>query len=256
MIKKTVIQLPEKLFGLEAALLMVFIKPIALLLALIMGFNLVVIGRIDEIRNINSQIENTKLAEKNYLQKVNYLKSIDQESLKNDEMLVSSSLLPEKNSYYLVNVIRKIADKYGYNVDSFSVRLGEIDKKDESGKDSKGYVYIPVSLVLVGPSTNYYNLALGLERSLPILKIATFDMKNTSGVSVIELEASGFYISEKKLIESDKLTLADLTLKQNETDLVSELNQYQVLENLDGVGGMFSGQKEFVRYDRVDPFSR
>lgn len=47
--------------------------------------------------------------------------------MQRDEGLVSSALLPEKNAYFLVNVVRKIADKYGYMVDSFSVKLGDLE---------------------------------------------------------------------------------------------------------------------------------
>lgn len=254
--KKSSLELPEKIFGLDTALMVIFIKPIGLILILLVVFNLVVLPRIGEAQETYSLIQSVGAKEKNYLQKINYLKSIDQESLQRDENLVTSSLLPEKNSYYLVNVIRKIADKYGYMVDSFSVRLGELEVGKGVKTETKGYVPIPVSLVMVGPSGNYFDLALGLERSLPILKLSTFDMKNTSGVSTIQLQADGFYLSDKKLVESDKLTLADLTLKQEENELVSQLSQYQILDDASGLGGIFSKQKEFVKYQRLDPFSQ
>jgi len=256
--KKSVgIELPDKIFGLDSGLIVIFIKPIGLFLLLMMMFNLVVFPRIEEIQANNDKIKLAEDKEKTYRQKINYLRSIDQETLQRDEGLVSSALLPEKNAYFLVNVVRKIADKYGYMVDSFSVKLGDLETiTTEANATGKGFSAIPVSLVLVGPSTNYLDLVAGLERSLPVLKLDDFEMKNITGVSTIQLGVNGFYISEKKMVESDKLSLADLTLNETESVLVSKLDEYEVLENISLIGGVITNQKEFVNYDRSDPFSQ
>jgi len=254
--KKSLLEMPEKIFGLDTGLMIVFVKPLGLILLLVVVFNLLVFPKFEEIQvGLKSQAE-TDLKEKNYRQKINYLKSIDQESLQRDELLVNSALMPEKNSYLLVNIVKAIADKHDFSVDSFSVKLGVVDGENVAVKSEKGYSPIPVSIVLIGPSANYYDLALGLERSLPVLKIDKFDMKNTTGISTIDIEISGFYISDKKMIDVAKLTLADLTLKQEETELVSKLNTYNIITDVTGVDGSFTKQKEFVRYQRNDPFSQ
>lgn len=256
--KSSFFELPDKMFGLDTALMIIFVKPVALLIVAVILFNLVVFPRIEEYDGLIASAASTEAKTKTYQQKINYLRSVDQESLKRDEDLVASALMPEKNSYYLVNVVRKIADRYGFRVDSFSVNLGELENNPEEAqiKDVKGYASIPVSLTMIGPKDQYYELALGLEKSLPILTIGSFDMKNLGVVSTIEMTVNGFYISEKKLVESDKLTLADLTLKQEETELVSKLGEFEVLTDVGDVVGRFDKQKEFVKYNREDPFSQ
>lgn len=56
--KKSVgLELPEKIFGLDSGLIVIFVKPIGLFLVLMMMFNLVVYPRIEEIQANNDKIK-------------------------------------------------------------------------------------------------------------------------------------------------------------------------------------------------------
>lgn len=254
--KKMDIELPDKIFGIDSGLITLFVPAVLVTIVAVILFNLFVFPLLSETGDIRTSTASINERTKTLKSKVTYLKSLDQQQLKDNESMVTSALLPERNSYYLVNVIRKIADKHQFRVESFSVRLGEVGTTAVETTTGKGYSTIPVNMILVGPSDGYINIAKALERSLPILTINTFEMSNTSGVSVIELGVVGYYLSEKKIIDADKLTLADLTLKDDESKVMGTLSDFEVVEDSNSIEGKFQNGGSFTKYNRTDPFNQ
>ena len=248
------VDLPEKVFGMETGLLIVFLPLAGVLLLAIVSINLVILPKLNDYQQSKVQLTTLSKQTKDLDDKRKYLLSINQEDLKKNSDYISNALLPQKNSYVLVGVVRKIADSYGYQVDSFSVSPGKMSKDDASAPKVVGVAAIPVSLSLVGPNEKYLDLIKGLENSLPVLALQNFDMQNLGAMSKISLTIDAYYIDDNATFDISKLTLADLTLTKVESDLLARLNTFTVLDSA-GLDSEFDTTKKFVKYDRVDPFS-
>lgn len=247
------LEIPDKMFGLDSALLVVFIPLIGLVLVLILAFGLIVLPKIDEIQGTTGKITSIQTETKGINDKRKYILSIDQERLQKNANYVNNALLPEKNSYLLVSVIRKIADKYNFQVDGFQIKLGEIIQKDNPKTALESLSKVPVTLNLVGPKDQYLELINGLESSLPILSIDNFEMKVSEDSVNLDLVVSAFYLASSTKSDINKISLADLALKQDESDLVTRItNDFTIVQ--DSSSGL-TEKKSFVKYDRKDPFS-
>jgi hypothetical protein len=242
-----------KIFGMEPEMLQIFLVPTVVFFVILMVTLGIVFPKVTEIGEMRTNAikvteETRKLAEKR-----DYLRSVDQQELQDNADFLASALLREKNAYYLVNVIRNIATKFGFQVDSFSVSLGKLTKEDEEKVTEKTMTSaIPVELVVVGPKDKYLELVGAIEKSLPILEIQNFDMKAEGETAKIDLGVASFYVSAKNEIKATSLTLTDLTMSKEESDLLATIRSF---ETVGTVTGIESGAKEFVKYDRPNPFS-
>jgi hypothetical protein len=247
------IEIPDKMFGLESALLVVFIPLIALVLVLVLVFGLVLMPKIEEIQEVTSKITTVQTETKAINDKRKYILSIDQDNLQKNANYVNNALLPEKNSYLLVSIIRKIADKYDFQIDSFQIKLGEIVKKDTPATALEALSKVPVTLRLIGPQAKYLELVSGLEKSLPILSIDNFEMVIANNSVNLDLVISAFYLGNTTKSDINKISLADLTLKQDESDLVTRItNDFTIIQDSSTT---ITEQKSFVKFDRSDPFN-
>jgi len=246
--------LPDKVFGLDTQMFLLWLEPIGLAIILILSLVLVIVPKIGEISEKVTGIKSVsnKISEVN--QKRNYLQTVDQEEIKNNALKLASGLLPEKNAYLLVRTIRDVAAQTGYGIDDFSISMGDIKndeiKKDQVKKDNSSYDKIPVGVTLVGPSDSYIALVKALERSLPIMSINNFEMKlSQSGVATIKLNISAYYLRDISNLKLENLTLANLTPTQEEMNLLLAIGEYQTMSV-----GSSSGNESFVKYERLDPF--
>ncbi|MFA4827110.1 MAG: hypothetical protein WC596_02530 [Candidatus Shapirobacteria bacterium] len=242
----------DKIFGMEPEMLQIFLIPgVVFLVILVVVLGLVVpkIGEIAEMRKNTATVaeETRKLAEKR-----DYLKSVDQQELQDNADFLASALLREKNAYYLVNVVRNIVSKFGFQVDSFSVSLGKLTKEDGEKEIEIMAAKIPVTIVVLGPKDKYLDLVATIEKSLPILEIQNFDMKAEGETVMISLGVASFYVSTKAEATATSLTLTDLMMSQKESELLSTIRSF---ETVGTVTGIESGTKEFVKYDRTNPFN-
>lgn len=255
--KLKTLNIPATIFGFETALLIVFMPIVVVMVLMVISLNLVIIPKISELNEVNGKLKNLEGQKKTIIEKRDYLLSIDQEELKRNSDYVNNALLPQKNGYVLVGMIRKIADKYGFQMDSFSIKPGELTKDPNQPVTNKtGVAKLPINLVVIGPTKNYLDLINGLENSLPILSLDTLKMKNTNESSKLEMSISAYYVEDKTKFEIDKLTLNDLTLKKEESDLLSKLSNFVVVENFESLESQLDTSKDFVKYERIDPFSR
>ena len=110
---------------------------------------------------------------------------------------------------------------------------------------------MPVSIVLVGPGDKNLELIKALESSLPILFIDKFDSETVNGFSELDLTVSSYYVPDKSDYTSGNLTLSDLQLTDEESELLLTLGEF-------GSGGGVSEDTDaaqFVEYNRYNPFS-
>jgi cell division protein FtsL len=252
--KKINFKFPEQVFGIESSLLKLFWIPAVLIAVFLLSLRIVILPKIDEIYSINNQISSQNNKTKIVKDKINYLLSVDKNELNKDADYLNSALLQEKNSYVLVNIVKRIADQYGYRISSFSVTPGEL-KGGENVKTTQDIVSkIPADFVVIGPKEKYLDFILTLEKSLPILQIDKFDLRSGEDLTEMDLTVSVYYIQKQNENSVANLSLADLTLKKDESDVLKTISQFQKVPGLSAVS-QNEIQNNFVKYTRENPFS-
>jgi hypothetical protein len=243
--------LPDRIFGIDSRMFLLWLEPVALIIVLFFSLVIVIIPKFQESLNRITEIKAlvNKIVEVN--QKRNYLQSVDQEEIKNNVDKLSLGLLPEKNAYMLVRVVRNVAAEAGYSIDDFSVNMGNIKGEETGKRDNMSYDKIPVAVTLAGPTENYLTLVKSIERSLPIMSIDKLEMNSVRDqVSTVELEVSAYYLREITGLKMENLTLADLTPSQDEINLLTKISEYRTM--------VWEGDSQgtnFTKYERLDPFS-
>jgi len=247
-------KMPETIFGIETRMINLFIPPLGLLLVILMSVGLLLMPKVEEINKNNALNKKLKGEVVDLTAKYNYLATVDQEELITNADFINKSILPEKNAYLLVGTIRKIADKHGYYMDSFSVSPGELETEEKEEEVVKGNVMkIPLSLTLMGPKENYMGLVEGIEKSLPILSLDEFEMDGKQGYVEIKVKLSANYIPRKQVFKIENLSLADMTLSQAEMDVLTTLKDYE--DNLT-TEGLIQDDGQFVKYEFRNPFTQ
>jgi hypothetical protein len=248
------LDLPDKIFGMETGLLIVFLPLLLVVLLVIVSVNLLLVPKIDDYKTMSQQLSDLKSRSQLLAQKRNYMLSVDQNELKKNADLIIDALLPQKNAYLLVGMVSQIAGTFGYQIDSFLINPGEVVGK--SGKPlANGVASIPVNLIIVGPTASYLDLVNRLESSLPVMSLEKFKMTNSGDVTKMDLTISAYYIETNSNININNLSLTDLALTKDESDLIAKLNQFTVLGNTGSLGSEFNTTKSFVKYNRLDPFT-
>lgn len=251
---KDFFKLPEKVFGVNISFLKLFIAPILVLLGFIVSLNLIIVPKFsglstlnDSINEVNSQIKLTD-------QKINYLSSVDQDQIQNDANYLNSAVLQEKNSYVLIGVIRSVADRYGFNITTFSISSLELkgDEKTLKVADKDVAARLPLSLTLVGPDDRRVEMLTALENTLPILFINTLEISNSNGISTLDMVVSSYYVAEKTDLVSGNLSLEDLIPTQEENNLLQTISGFTRMDDSILTIGETS---DFVEYQRENPFS-
>ncbi|HOZ80942.1 MAG TPA: GspMb/PilO family protein [Candidatus Woesebacteria bacterium] len=249
------LEIPETLFGLDSGLIKVFFLPFLVTISLILSIGLVITPQIDKFKLMSGSNQKIEKETKDLRAKVDYLASLDQNELQKNAGFVNNSLLPEKNSYLLVNIVRKIADRYGFGVDSFNISIGNLNQ-DQQKSSVGGISRIPVNVKLIGDKEKQYDLIEGLEKSLPVLSVDDFKIKsNNSNTIEMEMTLSAFYIENKDVLANEKLTLAELTMKKEESEVINKLSNFTMMENISAIEGSFETKKDFTKFERNDPFT-
>jgi hypothetical protein len=251
------LDMPDKIFGIDSAMISTLTPLVAVLILAILGTNLIILPKFDSFQVANKSGEDLTASNNDLLEKLRYIQSVDPNELKTNADFIANALLPQKNAYLLVDIVRKIADKHNFQVDSFLVSPGKLDKPGVTATTVKANTTpkIPIQVSLVGSKDSYLELINGLEKSLPILTLNGFKMTTQGTLVKLDLQISASYIQDSAKFDINKLTLADLTLKKEETDLIATLNQFTILEDMGSLESQTNTQAEFKKYDRTDPFS-
>lgn len=249
------LELPDKIFGMDSHLLPVLLPTGGVIFLAIVATNLVIIPKIGEISETRAQTELVKQETKKVADKRDYVSSLNPEELTKNSAMINSSLLPEKNAYMLVNVIRRIADKYGFVVESFKISMGELSGGAGNTTKVEGVAKIPVNLTLTGSRDRYLELVNGMEKSLPVLLIERFEMKAVGNTVMLDLVVSAFYVEDKSKLVLEKLNLGDLVLRKEESDLIKKISEFSLVADTSEIEGQMGVKKDFVKYERSDPFN-
>lgn len=247
------LKLPDKIFGLDKSFLGLFLIPLALFLLFLISLRLILIPKMNDISTISAEIKRIKTNTTKIKEQNAYLANLDQAELERNASYLDSAVLKDKKSYLLVGIIRSVANRFNYQIDSFSLTLGEI-KSDESSKIIKSgdAIRLPINLTLSGPKEESLNLILELEKTLPILFIDKFEKKDSKNLSQISLTISSYYLESNLNVEANNIALSDLILSKEELALISRISGFTKIENntLD-VGTSVN----FKEYQRENPFS-
>lgn len=250
-----------KVFGIEEWKLKMLWLPSVVVIAMILGWVMVLSPRFDEIFVFRRETVSMKKTVSEMTQKINYLSSADDDNLKRQEELVVQALPKNKNIYFMLTAVQGIAQKYNYVVDSFAVSPGEIgadsanDSKAATKKNEGGVLEkVPLKVVLLGPKGDHLGLIESLESSLPLLSIDKFKMTTTLADVRLELEVATYFSSDMLDVKIKNLTLADLTLTKEELATLETLGTFT---KNDSVGNdlLQESGKAFVEYQRDNPFS-
>jgi hypothetical protein len=253
---KIKINLPEKIFNIESGLILLYANPILLIIAFLISVNMVVMPRVNDIDDMNKKIVSVKKENSLVEEKIKYLKSVDENELTKNAHLLDSSVLKERNSYVLVKVLRNIADRFGFQIKSFSISPGKLVEADKLKKNNDDLTAkLPISVTLMGPQEKSLDFLLLLENSLPILTIDSFETKTNGSTTELNLAISSFYVGAREKSNLLSLSLSDLTLKKDEMDLLSKLSQFEKSEETAQVSAVSADQEEFKKYQRDNPFS-
>lgn len=250
----------DTIFGLEAWQIKLFGLPLAVLIIAVASLILVVIPTYSQLMTTNDLIKSKNVQVKNLEEKRNYLMNLDQDEVESNASYLNMSLLKNKDAYFLVNIVRSVVEKYDFRIDAFSISPGEIESPAEvsegtnQGLNEKfGLTSIPVDLTLLGSKSRYVEVVKALERTLPILSVNNFEIKNTGEITQIKLVVETYFVPEKIETNLEKLSLADLTLSPDEAALVKTLTEYDKTIGTTIDGGLIK-QGEYRNYGRENPF--
>ena len=245
--------MPEKVFGIESSMLEVYLPVLGVLLLFIVSLNLVFVPKWGDFQNSLATVSNIDKQKSDVQAKIQYINSIDQLQLKRNSEAISEAILPQRNAYLLVGVVRKIADNFGFQIDSFTVNPGILSgtEPDTGTKSSNGIAKIPVTLTLIGSSVKYLDLIKGIESSLPILSIEDFKMENDNQTAKLDLTISAYYINSNVKVDPTKISLHDLALTKSESTVLLTLGNY-TFWGQKSLGGQTSS---YTNYGRMDPFT-
>jgi|GEM_PF-2372555 len=246
----------EKIFGLEPDLVRMLVVPLLAVLGLGIIGGRIILGKIDEIGQMKKETNLLKQQTRDFDDKRKYLLSIDQNELQRKGELISQAVMGGNDKYYLVNVIRAVADKFGYQIQGFSITVGKVSKEEEKAgvKEKDGVYEVPVTLTLLGPEEKYLELISGLESSLPVLSIKDLEMKSGGGATELALTVASFYyrgeVTEKEIA---KMSAGELAMSKKETEVIGKLEGFWQAGKVAGL--LKAGEGKFVEYDRGDPFT-
>ena len=247
------LKLPDKILGVDKYFLTLFLPPLGLLVVFIISLNLILVPRIGDIGTTKDQIKTVESSTLSINEQNKYLGSIDQEELQKNSDYLNNAVLRDKKSYLLVGIIRAVANKFNYQVGSFSLTPGEL-KDDELGKatnsDLKNMTRMPISLVLNGPKSQGLALVSALEKTLPILFIDKYETKTSGDTTELTLTIYSYYISDDVKINTDSISLSDLILSKDESALVDKISTFTKIDENQSVG-----TSQFQQYTRENPFS-
>lgn len=251
--KNNFFNMPEKIFGVSSSLIRLFFAPLGAVVFILTSIGWLIMPGFESMQSLKQSTDTLKDQVRSINEKRDYLLSIDQSKLKQNVDYLSSAVIPEKNSYLLLGVVKSIVEKYDYQIVSFSLSIEDL--KDESGTlrvaEKKMATKLPLNIELSGPSDKFVNLINGLENSLPILFIDNLETKKKSENTDIKMLISSYYMADDTESNYDKLTLNDLKLSKEESDLlvkISEFDNNAVLGQFGGGGGAY------VEHDRTNPF--
>lgn len=248
------IEIPDKLFGKDSRLIMLWLGPFAVGLVILLSFLGLILPKIQLAIEKNAQVKELKVKTEEVNDKIAYLMAMDEEIIKKESDKLSQGLLPQRSAYLLLGVSRQVSSQLDFYIDDFVINMmGDVADLEGEAKNVKSrFDKLPIKITMIGPKEKYLSLIKSLERTLPIISINSVDMSSAAGASSsakVELNMSAYYLSEMNKPNIDKINISDLTPNQKELELMARIEEYQSLD----VEKIEQG-KSFTKYERSDPF--
>jgi len=249
---KDFFKLPDKILGVEKSLLILFLPPFGLILLFLISLNFVLVPKINEINSINKKNSEVNLRTDKVNEQIKYLNSIDSEELQKNADYLDNAVLKSRQAYLLVGIIREVANKFDYQIESFSLSPGDLkDNELKSKASSENMIKMPINLLLSGPKDKSLELILALEKTLPILFIDKFETTTGDNITKLNLTVSSYYLSNEINMDTSSIALNDLILSKEESVLLEKISSFTKIEE-----NQFNiGTTEFKQYQRENPFS-
>jgi len=249
-----------KVFGiLDVAFLKLLLLPAGVTLFMLSTISILFTPWIDNIK-ADSVTTNDFLKKNEKLQeKISYLKSIDPKNLEDNAIKFNDAIFAEKNSYFLIDVIRSSGDEVGFSIANFSLSPGEV-KQDSNSAASKKVATnnsaqrIPVEVSMIGPRDRFIEFIERLEKTLPVLSIDELQMRTEQNMMKLDLTISAFFVPTNTDKKIDTLELADLTLTADEKNLVERLGEFKKAKSLERKTVTATSSADFVKYQKANPF--
>jgi hypothetical protein len=197
------------------------------------------------IGKIAKQSESVKAKRDEFVAKVQTLSTVEESQLKNYYSLASLAVPERKDVSLALFTFSEPARKNGFFLNALSFDLGEIESnQDEEKTITKtkpvgllSTERITANMSLVGSSQNAGSLFSDLEEGLPLMQIDKLDYVSIRGDIIdIDLVVSFFYSPEKASYKLDNLKISELSLSNDELELLNNLasfdRQEKILESL------------------------
>jgi len=235
-------------------LIKLFLPPLGLFIFFLTSYSWLISPKIDSIKSLITSSDLIKNKIKTTDEKRSYLLSVDQEQLKKDADYLSSAVLKEKNSYLLLGVLKDISKKYDYTITSFSFSIKDLKENKNSLKIAEKSIAVkmPINLEMSGPTDKFIDLIKTIENSLPVLFLDKIENMQENGSTFLKMTISSYYVADNLSLASDNLTLDDLKLTKEESDLLAKISQFEKSSSLEETSGL--GGEQFIEYDRPRPF--
>jgi hypothetical protein len=251
--KNNLFVMPEKIFGISSGLIKLFLPPLAMVIFVLTSMGWLILPKIEAAKLLKNSADTIKSQIKLIDEKRSYLLSVDQDQLKQNADYLSNAVLKEKNSYLLLGVMKDICAKYDYTITSFSLSIddlkGEKDSLQVANKDIA--TKMPLSIEVIGPADKFIDFIKAIENNLPILFIDGLENNQQGRNYTLKMTISSYYLADKLDSVSENLTINDLKLTKEESELLAKISQFEKSLSLEGVdtdGGVF------VEYNRTNPF--
>lgn len=234
------------------------LPPVVVILFLLIALRVVIGPKLVEVRAFQGKEKQLRGEIKTVEEKRRYIEVLKSSDLGGEEALVDSCLLREKDAYWLVNLLKILADKHLFSLQSFSISPGLLTNSggQEKIKES-GLTGVSAKVSFVGSKDKYIEFLLNVERVLPVLSIDKLEIRS-SGETVAELEmvVSAYYQQEIPEKDLRQLSLADFKVGPEELAALEKLAGFESLAQVrSSIGGLMGGKQGFVEYNRGDPFS-
>jgi len=232
-------------FGLSKSDLKMLSIPLFSLVACLFLLFFLLIPKWKSIGKMAKQSESVRVKKDEFVAKVQTLSTIEEGQLKTYYSLASLAVPESKDVSLALFAFSEPARKNGFFLNELSFDLGEIEaesEKEETTTKPKTASLLSTDRVtanmsLVGSSQSADSLFSDLEKGLPLMQIDKLDYVLTRGDVVnIDLTVSFFYSQERTSYKPDDLKISELSLSDNELELLGNLvsfdKQEKVLESL------------------------
>ena len=133
------LKLPDKLFGQDSRLLIVWVEPLVVGLIILMTTLGLIVPKLSLLTEKNDQTKSVIAKSKEANEKIAYLQAMDSEVMKGETDRLGQGLLPQRSAYLLLGVVRQVAGQFNYVIDDFVISMMGDAKALCEAKDKKSF---------------------------------------------------------------------------------------------------------------------